>query len=63
MESIIGKRIILKPEWLEDGEENIVMIAITDIEKGRLDIESDVAGFNLIKPTQTINASWIKEII
>ena len=63
MKSIIGKRIILKPEWLEDGEENIVMIAITDIEKGRLDIESDVAGFNLIKPTQTINASWIKEII
>ena len=62
MQSIIGKRIILKPEWLEDGEENIVMIAITDIEKGRLDIESDVAGFNLIKPTQTINASWIKEI-
>ena len=63
MESIIGKRIILRPEWLEQGEENVVFIATSEIEKGRLDIEADVAGFNFIKPTHTIWSEWIKEII
>ena len=63
MESIIGKRVILKPEWLEPGEENVVFIAQSEIEKGRLDIEADVAGFNFMKPTHTIRAEWIKEII
>ena len=61
MNMIKGRQIILKPEWLEDGEENFELIATTEDLGGRLH-----AVWNLgwaINPTCVIKTEWIKEII
>lgn len=52
-----GDTVRIKPEWQDEGDSELVWIALSDEEKGRVDIQSnDPRLMNLpIRPFQTVS--------
>ena len=55
-----GQRVVLKPEWMDEGDEACEFIAINDMEKGRVDV-SDANNKMAITPIHLIQDFMVKE--
>ena len=56
-----GQRVVLKPEWMDEGDDTCEFIAINDMEKGRVDV-SDANNTMAITPIHMIHDFMIKEL-
>jgi len=54
-----GDIIRIKNEYQDEGDEEIVFIAVDDEEKGRVTIQAQLE-LN-IKPTQVVNVEWLEK--
>lgn len=55
-----GDQIRIKPEWQDAGDDQIVFVAVSDEEKGRVDIQPQL-GLK-INPIQTVEVSMIEKV-
>lgn len=53
-------RVLLKPEFMDDGDDDYIFIAINDMEKGRVSITPINTGLP-IPPVYTVNRHWISK--
>lgn len=54
-----GDRVYIKPEYQDTGDDVMVWTAVTDEEKGRVDIQSDAFADWTIKPIQTVTVDML----
>ena len=55
-----GDVVKIKPEWQDDGDEDIVFIAIEDEDGGRVRIQPQLS--LSINPNQVVNADWLETV-
>lgn len=54
-----GDKVKIRPEFQDAGDDEFTWVAVTDEEKGRLDI-SAIDSPLIIKPIHTVQAEWIE---
>jgi len=53
-----GDILEFRPEWMDEGDENITFIAVDDESKGRVTVEAQLG--LPINPSQVVDVSWIQ---
>jgi hypothetical protein len=56
-----GDRVEILPEFRDQGDEGFVWIAVSNEEKGRVDISPVNIGLP-IPPVQTVYTSWVRKL-
>jgi hypothetical protein len=56
-----GDRVEILPEFRDEGDEAFVWIAVSDEDKGRVDISPVDIGL-AIQPVQTVRSDWVRKV-
>lgn len=56
-----GDRVEILPEFRDDGDDTFIWIAVSDEEKGRVDISPVMTELS-IPPVQTVRCDWVRKL-